>query len=122
MIGARAEALELAAKAGNWPLVEAKNNDFIEAVQTLLDSLSALLREISAANPNPQKAEPAADMLAALRQACQSFDIDEVDRAMKELESYEYESRGDLVEWLRANVNAMGFKQIAERLAQELKS
>ncbi|MDR0881702.1 MAG: response regulator [Candidatus Adiutrix sp.] len=118
-VGSRAEALELAAKAGDWALVEAENNDFIEAVQTLLAGLSALLREIGEANPKPPKAEPDAAVLAALRQACQSFDIDEVDRAMKVLESYEYESRGDLVAWLRANVNAMGFKQIAERLVQE---
>ncbi|GHU27319.1 hypothetical protein AGMMS50256_06930 [Betaproteobacteria bacterium] len=118
-IGARAEALELAAKTGDLALIKAKNDDFIETLQTLLTNLSATLQEIAGEDRKPQKAEPDADVLAALLEACQSFDIDEVDKAMAELESHEYESRGELVEWLRAQVNVMGFKQITEKLSQQ---
>ncbi|MDR0826893.1 MAG: response regulator [Desulfovibrio sp.] len=118
-IGALAKDLEFAAKAGDFAFVDAKNNELIGATQILLAALSAMLRDIAAENPKPQKAEPDAEVLAALQQACESFDIDEVDKAMEELESYAYESCGELVEWLRSQVNVLGFKQIAERLEQK---
>ena len=108
----------MAAKAGDFAFVEAKNDEFIEAVQTLLANLSAMLQKIERENPKPQKAEPDADTLAALLEACKSFDIDEVNKAMKELESYKYESRGELVEWLREQIKIMGFRQITKRLSQ----
>jgi CheY-like chemotaxis protein len=117
-IGAQAEALEFAAKAGDFAFVEEKNDGFIEAVQTLLESLSKVLQEIAEENPKPKKEEPDTGVLSALLEACKSFDIDEVDKAMEELESYEYESRGELVEWLRSQINVMGFKEISERLSQ----
>ncbi|GHU30350.1 hypothetical protein AGMMS50256_17110 [Betaproteobacteria bacterium] len=118
LIGARAEVLEVAAKSGDFAFVDMKTDEFIEAVQTLLANLSAVLQKIERENPKLQKAEPDADMLAALLEACKSFDIDEVNKAMKELESYKYESGGELVEWLRAQINVMGFRQITERLSQ----
>ncbi|GHU03651.1 hypothetical protein FACS1894158_02490 [Betaproteobacteria bacterium] len=118
-IGARAEALELAAKAGIFEPVEEKNKDFIESVQTLIAGISAMLQEIGGEEPKPRKAEPDAAALAALLEACKDFDIDEVDKAMAELESYAYESRGELVEWLRVQVGVMGFKLMTERLLRE---
>ncbi|GHV41037.1 hypothetical protein FACS1894187_22460 [Synergistales bacterium] len=77
-IGARAEALELAAKSGNLAFVLQKNDDFITTVHTLLESLSAILQTIAEENPKPQKAEPDAGALADLLEACKSFDIDGV--------------------------------------------
>jgi signal transduction histidine kinase/DNA-binding NarL/FixJ family response regulator/HPt (histidine-containing phosphotransfer) domain-containing protein len=118
LLGVRAEALEMAAKAGDFATVNAENPGFIADVQILLNALEMMLQDIADENPKPVKAEPDAEVLAALLAACSSFEIDEVDQAMAELESYEYESRGELVEWLRAQVNVMGFKQIAERLSQ----
>jgi CheY-like chemotaxis protein len=118
-VGAQAEALEFAAKAGDFVLVDGKTGDFIEMVQTLLGNLSDILQEIAENNPKPKKAEPDAKVLAALVEACKSFDIDEVDKAIEELESYEYESGGELVEWLRAQLNQMGFEQITERLSNQ---
>ncbi|GHV53813.1 hypothetical protein FACS1894216_12530 [Synergistales bacterium] len=115
-IGARAEALECAAKAGNFAFIEEKNDGFIETVQTLLANLSAMLQKIADENPKPRKAEPDASVLASLREACENFDIDAADKAISELESCEYESGGDLVEWLSAQVRITGFTQITERL------
>jgi HPt (histidine-containing phosphotransfer) domain-containing protein len=117
--GAQAEELEFAAKAGGFTLVDGKTDDFIEAVQTLLKDLSEMLQKIAENNPKPRKAAPDVNVLAALTEACKNFDIDGVDKAMDELESYEYESGGDLVEWLRTQVNLTGFDQIAERLSNQ---
>jgi CheY-like chemotaxis protein len=118
--GALAEALEHAAKAENFSFVAEKNGEFVRTVQTLIGHLSGLLSRIAAENPKPKKAKPDAEMLAALRETCESFDIDAVDKIMKELEAYAYESGDDLVEWIRSQINVMGFKKITERLSQEL--
>jgi signal transduction histidine kinase/CheY-like chemotaxis protein len=117
-VGTLAEAFELAAKADDFSFVSANNDDFIKTIQVLIDALSKMLQDIADENPKPKKSEPDAETLAALLEACKSFDIDEVDKAMKELESHEYESGGDLVEWIRSQINVMGFKKIAERLLQ----
>jgi CheY-like chemotaxis protein len=118
-IGTRAERLEHAAKAGDFAFVSAENNDFIATIQTLIVSLSALLKDIAEANPKPTKAEPDADVLAVLLEACKNYDIDGVDRAMMELERYEYESGNELVQWLRTQASVTGFKKMAERLLQK---
>jgi signal transduction histidine kinase/CheY-like chemotaxis protein len=118
-VGAQAEALEFAAKAGNFALVDGKTDGFIETVRTLLKNLSDILQEIAGNNPKPKKAAPDASVLTALMEACKSFDIDEVDKAMDDLESYAYESGSELVEWLRTQLNLMKFEQIAERLSNE---
>jgi signal transduction histidine kinase/DNA-binding response OmpR family regulator/HPt (histidine-containing phosphotransfer) domain-containing protein len=118
-IGSRAEKLEMAAKAGDFAFVSSENNDFIETVQTMLTSLSAMIKEIDAENTKPKKVEPDAKVLSDLLEVCQNYDIDGVDKAMAELEKYDYESRDDLVEWLRTQVNVMGFKQIVERLSEK---
>jgi signal transduction histidine kinase/CheY-like chemotaxis protein/HPt (histidine-containing phosphotransfer) domain-containing protein len=117
-VGVRAEKLEHAAKSGNFEFVSKENSDFLKTVQQLIDGLSDMLRDIEEENPKPTKAEPDKAVLDDLLEACKSFDIDEVDKAMAELESYGYESGGELVEWLRSQVSVMGLKKIAERLAE----
>ncbi|MDR0819885.1 MAG: response regulator [Oscillospiraceae bacterium] len=118
-IGAKAEELEFAAKAGNFAFVSEENDSFIVTVRTMIEQLSDMLKDIDEMNPKTEKPEPDADVLDALLEACKAFDIDGVDAAMEELESCVYESRGELVEWLRAQVNVTGFKQMAERLTLE---
>jgi signal transduction histidine kinase/CheY-like chemotaxis protein len=118
-IGARAAALETAAKAGDAAFVNERSGHFIAAVETLLESLSGLLQELAEVDPKPRRESPDAQVLAELLEASRDFDIDGVDEAMEKLESFEYESGGELVEWLRAQVSVAGFKKIAERLSQQ---
>ncbi|GHS97932.1 hypothetical protein AGMMS50276_18850 [Synergistales bacterium] len=122
LIGKRAEALELAVKAGDFAFVDAENDDFIKAVQTLLANLSTVLQVVAEKKPKPRKAEPDADALAYLMEACKNFDPDGVENAMNSLESYEYDSRGELVEWIRSQIAVTGFKRIVERLSKEATS
>jgi signal transduction histidine kinase/CheY-like chemotaxis protein/HPt (histidine-containing phosphotransfer) domain-containing protein len=116
-VGEQASALELAAKAGDFAIVVSENSDFVKASETLLAGLGAALQTIAAEEQKPEKAEPDAEVLAALREACLVFDIDGVDQAMKELESYEYASGTELIEWIREKVGIMGFKEITSRLS-----
>jgi HPt (histidine-containing phosphotransfer) domain-containing protein len=116
-LGADAEALEHAAKAGNIDFVRGKHGAFIQAADRLLEGINAEISRAAAENPKPRKPEPAAETLEDLVQACRAFDIDGVDRAMQELESCEYETGADLVAWLREKADGMGFKEIAGRLS-----
>jgi hypothetical protein len=43
--------------------------------------------------------------------------MDKVDEAINELDSYEYNKGGDLIEWLKENVEKMNFTEIKERLS-----
>jgi HPt (histidine-containing phosphotransfer) domain-containing protein len=116
-LGAKAEALEHAAKAGDLNFIRENHGVFIEAADQLLNGLNAEINRMTAEHPKLRKTEPPEETLEELLQACQAFDIDGVDRAMRELESCEYESGADLVAWLREKTDGMGFREIAGRLA-----
>jgi HPt (histidine-containing phosphotransfer) domain-containing protein len=116
-LGAKAEALEHAAKAGDLDFVRENHSVFIQAADQLLEGINAEISRVEAENQKPRKTEPATEILEDLVQACREFDIDGVDRAMEELESCEYETGADLVAWLREKVDGMGLKEIAGRLA-----
>ena len=117
-LGDCAEQLEHAAKAGDFAFVSEQNESFIQATEKLIAEVSTMLQSIAKKNPKPLKTQPDQNILAALLTACQDFDIDGVDAAMAELESYDYEAEADLIIWIREKVGVMGFQQIAERLAR----
>jgi HPt (histidine-containing phosphotransfer) domain-containing protein len=119
LLGSQAEVLEYAAKGGDLAFVQAHNGDFVEAADKLIASLRVALRMDEAERAKPRKAAPDAATLAALRAACGKLDIDGADQAMEELERYAYQTGGDLVEWLRLQVDKVGFQQILERLTLE---
>ena len=115
-LGAKAEALERAAKDGNFEFVAANNNAFIEATRNLADDLKGLIRNMSPENPKPKKDKPDPQVLRKLLAACENYDIDEVDEAMEDIENYEYASSYGLVSWLRENVAQSNFLEIKEKL------
>jgi CheY-like chemotaxis protein len=116
-LGAQAEALEHAAKAGNVDFIRENHGIFMQAAEQLLDGINAEIDRTDAGSQKPRKTEPAEETLSDLLQACLTFDIDGVDKAMEELESCEYETGADLVEWLREKADGMGFKEIVSRLS-----
>jgi HPt (histidine-containing phosphotransfer) domain-containing protein len=122
IIGLRAESLEFAAKDGDFTFVRANNGVFIGEAEKLIAGLSALLQSVDAETKRPVRAKPDEAVLDSLMEACAEFDIDGVDRAMDELESFDYEADSELVVWLRGQVGVMGFKGISERLENRKKS
>ena len=56
-------------------------------------------------------------MLEKLLAACRDYDLDGVDKAMAEIEKYQYEADGGLVVWLREALDRMDFMQIVEKLS-----
>ncbi|WP_461251932.1 hypothetical protein, partial [Treponema sp. R8-4-B8] len=54
------------------------------------------------------------------RQSCENYDVDNIDKAMSELESSDYEEGADLVTWLRQKIDISKMGEAAERLSEEL--
>jgi HPt (histidine-containing phosphotransfer) domain-containing protein len=117
-VGNLADALERAAKAGDFAFVQEHNPVFLETAEKLLAALSNKLKALTGKKAVREQADPA--VLANLRQACETFDIDRMDQAMKLLTSYEYSSLGgaELVTWLEEKAFRLDFKQIVKRLTE----
>jgi CheY-like chemotaxis protein len=119
--GELAERLERAAKRGDAEFVRENNGVFVALAEKLVSDLSAMLEDLKEAKPEkdkPQKTEPDAALLASLGEACGRYDMDAVDAAMKELESFDYETGSNLVAWLREQIRVMNFKQVREKLTK----
>jgi hypothetical protein len=116
--GKRAEELERAAQSGDFAFVRENNGALVKTVDNLIAALSAMLDKPDEVGRKPKKAEPDAGLLDRLREACAKYDMDGVDKAMAELESFTYDRRPELVAWLRGRVDMMDFRQILDRLPQ----
>jgi len=112
-----AEALEKAAIAGNYDYIIANNANLKSTVQKLISDIELILTEIDADNKKPVKDKPDSKLLDKLVQACENYEMSNVDAALDELETYDYKSDGDLIIWLRENAEQMNFDEIVERLS-----
>jgi CheY-like chemotaxis protein/anti-sigma regulatory factor (Ser/Thr protein kinase) len=119
-IGERAEDLECAAKAKDFDFIRVNNGRFIERLDELIGHISKYLKKLDDSRPKKErKARPSAEVLDALLKACISFDVDEVDEAMTELEKYDYDGDAELVEWIHTQAEAINYKAIIEKLSQK---
>jgi PAS domain S-box-containing protein len=109
--------LEKAAAARDFEYVSEHHPAFLEMGRKLADNLDKMLSLIDAENPKPAKEQPDSELLTRLSNACEVYDIDEVDAAMEELEKYRYESDGGLMEWLKKHLALMKYPEIVERLS-----
>ena len=116
--GNTAEALEMAAKAGDLDFVKAKNPDFIKTVFKLITDIEAMLKKGTTQKVKPKKDKPYKEALDALIAACDSYRIEDVEAAINEIEVFEYTDDDGLVSWLRINVDQMNYPEIAEKLSQ----
>jgi signal transduction histidine kinase/FixJ family two-component response regulator len=122
VIGAKAEALEKAARAGDIDFVIANNAELIEAARKLVNDIKDLLGKMASESPKPKKDKPDGQVLSKLIAACEQYNMDEADSAMKEIDNYEYESDDGLAQWLRENVDMMNFSEIKEKLTAMIPS
>jgi signal transduction histidine kinase/DNA-binding NarL/FixJ family response regulator len=118
-VGTMAEALELAAKKGDFETVSAKNDAFIQTMEALLSELRAMEEDIAGSStPSSVELRPAPDgaVLDQLLEQCRSYDITGMEESLTELEKYAYESQSELVEWLRGKIDNLEYNQILKRL------
>jgi len=116
-VAAIAEALENAAISGDYKYIKANNKNLIDSVKRLISNIEATVDNIDSDNRKPKQDSPDSDILNNLLQACTDYDMRQVDAALEELEAYDYVSNGELVIWLRDNVEQMNFDEIIDRLS-----
>jgi PAS domain S-box-containing protein len=126
-VGRMAEALEIAAKSGDFARVMAGNETFIGRVEGLLlqlDTLSRSADEIGRELDGDKKTLPSPDasLLAEMLAASQAYDIDTMQGAMEALEKYQYESGGELISWLRERLVNFEYDEISEKLEKTIRS
>jgi len=121
-LGKNAEDLEAASRKGDIEYINANNGPFTEKATALHTRLEAFF----AANTEQTKKDivsgaPDTALLAQFLDACKQFRSTTMEEILRQLESFEYESGGELVTWLREQMDNLEYDAIQERLAEELK-
>ncbi|MDR3135829.1 MAG: hypothetical protein LBU07_00065 [Coriobacteriales bacterium] len=122
--GDAAKELEIASKDGNIDAVVRGNDGFLQLMRSLLLELGKLETEVAAAeadeeggSPNlAQRPDP--EKLAALLAATQSFDIDQMQTLLDELDAVRYQSGGDLIVYLKDRFAAFDYQAIEDKIAE----
>ncbi|MDR1995764.1 ATP-binding protein [Azonexus sp.] len=116
-VGDMAEALENAANSEDFDFIAAGNAPFLTAGRRLIAAIGELLARLDINSPKPKKDRPDMDVLGRILEACKVHDMETVEEAITELESYEYESGGEIVPWLWESARQYNVEQIIEKLS-----
>jgi len=119
-VGKQAEALETAAKSHDTQFIEMNNFRFIEEVEKIigrLKELFTLLTKQAGAKPVCDKPNP--DLLEKLTEAARRYNVKTMDEILEELEANEYEQGGELVRWLREQVDNLEYEAIYKKLEEK---
>ena len=84
-----------------------------------LSSLNVIIREWicdKKEKPRPKKEQPDGETLEMLHDACSKYDVISAEEAIEKLKGFEYETGGDLVEWLIEKAEMMSYSEIVKRL------
>ena len=111
-----AERLEVAAKAGDFEFISTHNASFLQSAWQLISEINDMLARVYPEKSKQKKDKPDMDLLKKLLDACKCFDTDAIDKALTELDLYEYESGGDLIDVILKSANQYNFKEIKEKL------
>jgi signal transduction histidine kinase/CheY-like chemotaxis protein len=118
----QAEALEHAARKKDKRFIELNNDIFIRNVEELLERLRKFLSAVTeqenkkAVLPRPDPA-----LLRELIEACKRYKVNVMEEIMEKLDECQYESGGELVQWLREQIDNLEYDAIQKRLESELK-
>jgi len=119
--GDKLKSLELAANEGNYDFVSAHINNCLDTVSQIIADIEDTLAKAGKLKKLP-KDKPDEALLVRLKHACGSFDIDEIDSIMTEIESYEYTLDDGLAVWLRENINKGKYVDVKDRISALIKS
>jgi CheY-like chemotaxis protein len=112
-----AEALENAAKSHDIRFIEMNNTHFIEEIDKILVRLKELFTMlIKQANAKPMCPKPDPALLEQLTEASRHYNVRIMDEILEKLEANDYEQGGDLVNWLREQVDNLEYEAIYKRL------
>jgi hypothetical protein len=120
-IGHLAEHLERLAKAGEFEAVLAENDSLLRAAETLLANLNRLLASVrnsqaSSSSRKERVASPDGALLQKMLEASRLAMTSDMEDILAELERYDYESGGEIVDWIREQTDNLEYEAIVERL------
>jgi len=115
-IGEQAKGLEEAAKTGDLDYINKHNQAFLDAAWKLVNDIEEML--IGLNKEKPKKDRPDNNALLRLAASCKEYNMYEAEKAMIEMERYQYESDNGLVNWLRENIDKSNFIEIMEKLSE----
>jgi CheY-like chemotaxis protein len=118
--GNYAATLEAAARAGDVETIKAENSGLVKTAETLISGLNELLAKIEEKKGKKRRAAvPDPDLLDKLFEACKQYRPALMEEAVAELEKYEYDSGGDMVLWLREQLDNLEYDAIQCRLENQ---
>jgi PAS domain S-box-containing protein len=118
----RGAALELETKsrAGDLDFVLAHNARLIADTEVLVANIKDWLDKNDVHEEKPRLKAPDTELLAKLKESCESYDMDGIDAVMKELEGSDYDEDADLVTWIREKIDISKLGDVAKKLEERL--
>jgi HPt (histidine-containing phosphotransfer) domain-containing protein len=110
--------LENISRDGDLQGVLARNDKLIADAESLVANIKAWLDKNDIHEAKPRLKEIDKELLAKLRQACENYDMENIDKTMSEPEKNDYKEGADLIPWLRGKIETSDFDEAAERLAK----
>jgi hypothetical protein len=106
-------------REGDLEGVLAENGKLINDAETIVANIKVWLKQNDVRIEKPRRKAPDKELLARLRQSCESYDMSGIDEAMSALESSDYEEGAELITWLRKKIDISKIGEAAQRLAEE---
>jgi CheY-like chemotaxis protein len=97
-----------------WIREKAQALEFAEIRERLTQELAG---RSAGQSGRPRRPSPDPAVLDHLLRACRAYDMDAVDEAMQDLETFHYHEGGDLVAWLREKISLLDFEEVMKRLS-----
>lgn len=116
-LGNKAAELEKAADAGNTGFIKDNNPAFLEEAREFIRIIEEMFNSIDSKIVRQKKDKPDNEVLKKLAAACDIYDMMEVETAMEEINSYQYDADDGLADWLKQNAEEMNYEAIVERLS-----
>jgi hypothetical protein len=115
--GDAASELERLSKAGDLEAVKAKTPVFVILCEKLISAIKELPQSNAAAQNRELKYAPDEGLLARLENAAERFKTSEIEKLIRELNKFRYETGGDLVEWLTEQSENLEYGAIAAKIS-----
>jgi PAS domain S-box-containing protein len=116
-----AEDLEQAGRKRDRRYIQTNTDQFIKIVEQMLEKLKKFMASVTEQQSGkPLSPKPDTAILRDIMEACKHYKVNKMEEMLDKLEMYQYESGGDLVVWLREQMDNLEYDVIQKRLTTEL--
>ncbi|MDR2423006.1 MAG: response regulator [Deltaproteobacteria bacterium] len=119
-VGDMAKELEFRSGEGDMEFILANNKRFLAEMDHLVSEIRELLNPEEADDFRPMGNSLDPKVLSRLKLACLAFDMDGVEAALTELDSFRYDAEEDraILKWLKDKALMASLDEIADRLTE----